>query len=150
MVSSTSEEGDETTTLQKGLVDMLSVYGTTSANVNTAPKEVLMSMGLTEVEADEIISAREEEPITDAKALVSQTGVPVNVGSKVAVGGTYSIIATGTVPDSEVRRRIKGVVRISAYSKEKFTILYWADNYPVAENLIAIGKNLWEQEEVGS
>ena len=145
MENSIDEDGEAVSGLQKGLVDMVSIYGTTNVNINAAPKEVLMSTGFAEEEADQIIAAREEEPITNVTEVVDQPGKPVNVGSRIAMGGTYSIVATGVALDSEIRRRIKGVVRISPHSKEKFTILYWADNYPIAENLVNVGKNMWEQ-----
>ena len=85
---------------------------------------------------------REDQPITNVADAMSQPGKPVDLGSRIAVGGTFSIVATGTLPDSEIRRRIKGVVRSTPYGKEKITILYWADNYPIAENLVALGKRV--------
>ncbi len=145
MKSGVNEEGEEVIQFQKGLVDMVSLYGTTSVNINTAPKEVLVSAGFTEAEAEEIISARELEVITNPAEVIRKPGLTVNFGSRVPVGGTYSIVATGTLPDSEIRRRIKGIVRISSYGKEKYRVLFWSDNYPIAESLVAVGKNLWEE-----
>jgi hypothetical protein len=49
----------------------------------------------------------------------------------------YTIISTGSIPESGGIRRIKGVVKINLKGKEKFQVLYWVDNYPIAENLIS-------------
>lgn len=149
--TSISGDGEEQRGLRKGLVDLVSLFGATNLDINTAQKETLLSAGLSEAQVDEIIAAREKERIKNVGEVLSLPGVPVYAsGLPSSGGGTFSIIATGSLPDSAVRRRIKGVVRITPYAEEKYQVLYWADNYPIAENLIAVGHNLWEQEGTGS
>jgi len=142
--SSPSDDGTMESQLQKGLVDLISVQGSTNLDINTAQKETLISAGMTEEEAEAIIDARQEGPITNMSEVVSHSGQLVHASAGRNAGGTFSIVATGSIPDSTVLRRIKAVVKVAPFGTRQYQVLYWADNYPVAENLVAIGKNLWE------
>jgi general secretion pathway protein K len=138
-----TENGKKKPFGQKGLVDLVTVYTRSfEVDANTAPREVLMSIpSMTEGGADWIIETREEKPLKDLTTLRQQVGDQAftRIFFKyldIYPSMIYTIISTGSIPDSEVLRRVKGVVKINLTDKEKFQVLYWVDNYPIAENLI--------------
>jgi general secretion pathway protein K len=129
---------------QKGLVDLVTVYTRSfRVDANSAPKEVLLSIpGMTAEVADRIIEAREENPLKNLNSLGPQVGDQTFTQAllkylEISPSMVYTIISTGSIPESGVTRRVKGVVKISLTGKEKFQVLYWVDNYPIAENLIS-------------
>ena len=129
---------------QKGLVDLVTVYTRSfRVDANSAPKEVLMSIpGMIEEEADRIIDGRKGQPLIDlatlGQQLSNQALSPAFIKYlAISPSMVYTIISTGSIPESGVTRRIKGVVKITLTGKEKFQVLYWVDNYPIAENLIS-------------
>jgi len=144
-------EGDTKAVWKKGLIDLMTVYSRSSrVDVNTAPKEILMSIpGLSKEDAERIIEARSDEPIkslnTIRDLLGNETYTRVLRRLTISRSRIYSILATGSVPGSGVQRRVKGVVRINLRKEEKYQVVYWADNYPIAENLISLNVNLWEK-----
>jgi len=134
-----TNKGEEKPFWQKGLVDLVTVYTRSfQVDANTAPKEVLMSIpGMTEADADRIIKAREEKPLKDLKQFGDPVFTPASIKYLSLYPSTvYTIIATGSIPESGVLRRIKGVVKINLTGRKKFQILFWVDNYPIAENFI--------------
>jgi len=148
--SVTPEEGSEKKIWKKGLVDLVSVHSrSTRVNVNTAPKEILMSIpGINKEAAQIIIEARKDEPIKNINKIRGLLGDEIvsQVYNKLSFSSSqiYSIVSTGSIPNSDIRRRVKGIVRINVRSKEKYQVIYWADNYPIAENLIYTGQTPWE------
>lgn len=135
---------------QKGLVDLVTVYSrTTRIDVNSAPKEVLLTLpGLSGESADGIIKAREEKPLKDINELRQLMGEDLFALAfkhvAIAPSMIFSIVSTGRVPKSGTQRRIKAIVRITPRAKEKYQVIYWADDYPIAENLVSLGPNPWE------
>lgn len=148
----TKEEGTETTGWRKGLVDLVTVYTRSyRVDVNSAPKEVLMGIpGISEEAAQKIVEARSEEPIKNLNFIRQLMGDAsfVLASGYLAISPSmiYSIIATGSIPESGVKRRVKGVVKINLGAKEKYQIVYWADDYPIPENILPVAINLWEEK----
>ncbi len=138
---------------KKGLVDLVTVYSrSTRVDVNTAPKEVLMSIpGLNPEAVERIIEARTEEPLRDFRTLRQLLGnelyVKVFRYLTITPSMVYSIISTGSVSESGVKRRVKGIVKINSRSERKYQIMYWADNYPIAENLAFLTITPWEKAD---
>ena len=137
-------KGEEKPFRQKGLVDLVTVYTRSfQVDANSAPQEVLMSIpGMTEEKADQIIEAREEKPLKNLNSLGPQVGDQAFTQAlikylAISPSMVYTIISTGSIPESGAMRRVKGVVKINLTGKEKFQVLYWVDNYPIAENLIS-------------
>lgn len=139
--------------LRKGLVDLMTVYSRSNrVDVNSAPKEVLMSIpGINEDVATKIIDARKEKPLKDLTEIRAAVGDAAYMLAfqylSFSSSSIVSIIATGSMRDSGVKRRVKGIVRINLRTPEKYQIIYWADNYPNAQNIIPITRNLWEKSE---
>jgi type II secretory pathway component PulK len=132
------------------LVDLVTVYSRTNRiDINTAPKEVLLTIpGLTEESVDSIIKEREEKPFKDINMLRQLLGESLFALAfqhvAIAPSMIFSVISTGSVPKSGAQRRIKAIVRITPRAKEKYQIIYWADDYPIAESLVSFGGNPWE------
>jgi general secretion pathway protein K len=145
------EEGE--TTWRRGLVDLVTVYSrSTRVDANTAPEEILSTIdGLSEEDAEKIVEARKEEPfksLNDVRQLLGNaTYTKVSKFLTISSSSIYAITATGSIEDSGVQRRVKGIVRINLRDDEKHQVIYWADDYPIAENAVALGWNLWEKQE---
>lgn len=136
-------KGEEKPFWQKGLVDLVTVYTRSfQVDVNAAPIEILLSIpGMTAEVADSIIEAREQSPLKNLNIFGSHIGNPAFIQTlykylAISPSMVYTIISTGTIHESGAMRRIKGVVKINLKDKEKYQVLYWVDNYPVAENLV--------------
>ena len=153
-VTSEGKEGEEKKTVwQKGLVDLVTVYSHSGrVDVNTAPREVLMSIpGLGQEGAEKIIEARLDKPLKNINAVRQVLGneIYTRVFRYLTLSSSmiYSITSTGSIPDSGVQRRVKGIVRINLRDKNKYQIIYWADDYPIAESLSPLKGNPWEKED---
>lgn len=142
--------GDTALGWQKGLVDLVTVYSrATRIDINSAPREVLLTVpGLSGESADAIIKAREEKPLKDLNELRQLVGEDLFITAfkymAIAPSMVFSIVSTGIVPKSGTQRRIKVIVRITPGAREKYQVVYWADDYPIAENLVSLGPNPWE------
>jgi general secretion pathway protein K len=149
----TNGEGEGKTVWEKGLVDLVTVYSrSTRVDVNTAPKEVLMSIpGLNKETVERIIEARSEKPLKNLNTLRQLLGNEVYIQVfrylTITPSMVYSIVSTGSISESGVKRRVKGIVRINSRSERKYQIMYWADNYPIAENLIFLTTKPWEEAD---
>jgi general secretion pathway protein K len=149
----TTGEEEAETTWRKGLVDLVTVYSrSTRVDVNTAPEEVLLSIpGLNEEDAKEIVEARKDEAFKNLndvrQVLGSATYTEASKFLTISSSSIYAITATGSIEDSGVQRRIKGIVRINLRDDKKHQVIYWADDYPIAENIVALSWNLWEKQE---
>lgn len=103
-------------------------------NLNSAPLEVLMALGLTAVKAQQVLEARSAQPFRDIQDLgnlmdVSQTsGLQTQISFQSSV--FYTIFSSGMVDYSESKHTIKAIVRLDLDKPNLWTILYWADDYP--------------------
>lgn len=147
------EEQEGSTVWRKGLIDLFTVYSrSTRVDINAAPKEILMSIpGVDEETAEALVKARSKKPLHGLKSvqelLGAETYSRVAQYLSLAPSFTYSIVSTGLVPESNVQRRVKGVVSINLGSRNKYQVVFWSDNYPVPEALTDIHHNAWDTEE---
>jgi len=144
-------EGTEATG-RRGLVDLVTVYSrSTRVDANTAPEEVFLSLGLSEEDAKKIVEARKDKPfksLNDAlQVLGGTTSTEVSRFLTISSSSIYAITATGSIEESGVQRRVKGIVSINLNDEKKYQVIYWADDYPIAENTAALSWNIWEKPE---
>lgn len=88
---------------QPGLVDLVSVRGRGTVNLNTAPKLILQAVGLSEAEIDDIFQSRASNPYATVPARYS--GRRLSVGS-----ATFRIEAEGLI-GGEPRARVLAIVQ---------------------------------------
>ena len=131
----------------------MTVYSrSTRIDANTAPEEVLMSIpGLSEEDAKKVVEARKDKPFKNLNDVLQVLGgASYTEASKfltISSSSIYAIIATGSIEDGGAQRRVKGIVRINLRSEEKYQVIYWADDYPIAENIVGLSWNIWEKQE---
>ena len=88
---------------QPGLVDLVSVRGRGTVNLNTAPKLILQAAGLSEAEIDDILHSRASNPYATVPARYS--------GRRLSVGSTtFRIEAEGLIA-GEPRARVLAIVQ---------------------------------------
>lgn len=125
-----------------GLNRCLSVYGAPSGvNVNAAPAEVLQAIGFTPDMARQIVTVRAEKPFKDVNDFsVRIPGVPPSQDLKVPlVTATpfkfsfYSLVSTGAISGTKLRKTIRAVVRLNGRFPLKFSTVYWDENYFLQE-----------------
>jgi general secretion pathway protein K len=104
-------------------------------NINAAPFEVLLALGLTAEQAQGVMQARLLAPIRNRRELNNVLGSAQlgRLNAPVAFRSSqfYEIIATGMVDYGSRRGRhtIKAVVRINANRPLPWNFVYWADDY---------------------
>jgi len=149
--SAGEDDTGEAFSLRKGLADLVTVYSRSNrVEVNSAPKEILMTIpGINEEVATKIIEARKERPLKDLNAIRTALGDAAYAQAlqylTFGSSSVYSIVVTGIMRESGIKRRIKGIVRINLRSAEKYQVVYWADNYPMGGNMIPVSRNPWEK-----
>jgi general secretion pathway protein K len=103
-------------------------------NLNAAPLEVLMVLGFTTAEAQQLIDARSVQPFRDFQELgnVVDTSQIPDLQSLVSFQSSvfYTIFSSGMVDYNESRHTIKAIVHLELDKPNLWTILYWADDYP--------------------
>jgi len=88
---------------QPGLVDLVSVRGRGTVNLNTAPKLILQAAGLSEAEIDDVLQSRASNPYATVPARYS--------GRRLSVGSTtFRIEAEGLIA-GEPRARVLAIVQ---------------------------------------
>jgi general secretion pathway protein K len=96
-----------------GVVDLLTVVGSGSININTSPEPVLVSV-MGSVAANNIILQRDVAPL-------------FNAGKNGKVDSQYfTITSTGKNSDESIKRTIKTVV---LRQPKNLVIIYWDDNF---------------------
>ncbi|MBC8413024.1 MAG: general secretion pathway protein GspK [Nitrospira sp.] len=103
------EDAEETL---RGIIDILTVFGTRGINVNTASREVLEAV-LGPADADNILMQRETGPVTAAVR-----------GGKLT-SAYFSIISIGENQDGSIKRTVKTIVNKKG---GKLKHVYWNDN----------------------
>ncbi|MCK9375840.1 MAG: general secretion pathway protein GspK [Syntrophobacterales bacterium] len=115
------------------LGEWLTVQQTGKAvNINTAPRDVLMTLGIPPEAANLIITARQNAPITNLQAIAQwsvnlpdqMTGLGFNMSP------FFTIKSTGMVKNGTGRHTIKAIVRINVTAPQPWEILSWADDFP--------------------
>jgi general secretion pathway protein K len=111
-----------------GLVDLVTVVGRDTVNMNTAPAPVLTSLGLSDAEVAEITSTRVRTPYTAVPPRFAGKGL--GVGS-----ATFRIEAEGRI-GGEPRARIVAIIQRQAQLNSagatgaKATVLSWRPSEP--------------------
>ncbi len=102
-------------------------------NLNTASREVLLALGFTAAQVDEVFTARSSGPVRQMAQLprVGQTG-RTQFGPPVTFQNSpfYTILSTGIIKKSRARHTIKAIVRLDQGRAMPWQILYWADDFP--------------------
>jgi general secretion pathway protein K len=109
-------------------------FGRGRININSAPPSLLMSVpGMTEEIADRIVEMRREEEFESPSDPRLITEIPDrSILARFEYGSaTYCrLYATGTIPESGVRRTITAVVKVDYRNtrlKDRYKILYWKE-----------------------
>lgn len=126
------------------LINYLTVYGDGAVNINTAPKEVLEALGLSEALVDKVLAVRRGRDnqdatgddhvftktfevvadLHDAVALTFQEARAIDMlnmkGRLTTASYTYSIEATAKLADTSKARSVRAI-----YSSRNDSILYW-------------------------
>jgi general secretion pathway protein K len=107
------DEDEEEEDVYDGVVEYLTVRGTSKININTAPRLVLEAvMGIDA--ANNIMLQREAGTLSRVS------------GKEKIVSEYYTIISKGTNADGTIKRSVKAVVH---NTEDKMEILYWNDNF---------------------
>ncbi len=105
-------------------------------NINAAPREVLLAVGLTPEQTQTLIQGRASLTIRNRRELNNLLGVSgqgkFNAPIIFRASQFFEIISTGMVDYGGRRGRhtIKAIVRINANRPLPFDFVYWADDYP--------------------
>ncbi|MBP7866399.1 MAG: general secretion pathway protein GspK [Acidobacteria bacterium] len=127
-----------------GLNSCLTVYGTPAGiNVNSAPLPVLIALGFPPEMAASIISQRTTKPFRDQQDFalrvpqapgMDQLKAPIITRSPIQ-SSFFSLVSTGKLKDSTIRKRIYCVVKLDAGAPLRHSIVYWNENYSVQEQV---------------
>ncbi|MFA5110737.1 MAG: hypothetical protein WC443_04970 [Desulfobaccales bacterium] len=115
------------------LGEWLTVQQTGNAvNINTAPREVLASLGIPPEVANLIITTRQTAPIVNMQAIAQYN---VNLPDQMTGFGFnmspfFTIKSTGMVKNGQGRHTIKAIVRINVTAPRPWDILNWVDDFP--------------------
>jgi len=127
----------------KGLVNYVTVFsGKDQINPNYAELEVLASLPeMDKEEAQEIINARREEifkspgDITERTTLLLQGEALSKLSTESAK--VYSLIASGSLKNSRVRRSISAVIKKNQGAEDPVEKLMWQDEYWAPPHLLS-------------
>jgi len=117
-----------------GVGQDLTVYSRSPLlNVNYASEAALLSVpGVTEELARSVLEERRKKPFESLDEIAARLGASVpdealpflNFGE----GRTYSIVSTGAINGSRVRRTIKAVVQVTPDGSARHRIIAWYDD----------------------
>jgi len=103
-------------------------------NLNSASPDVLMALGLTAAQAQQIVEARSVQPFRDPQALSDMVDFSQrpDLQTRVTLQTSvfYTIFSSGMVDYNKSRHSVKAIVRLNLDKPDLWTILYWADDYP--------------------
>ena len=118
------------------LADLLTAQSAGFAvNPNYAPYEVLRVLrGWNDSMAAAVVEARTAAPfrsLEDLRLAVPETSTVTSLAPLTfAQGPIYTLTATGTLPDSGVRRSVRALVRVGPALPLYHQVLAWWDNWP--------------------
>jgi len=103
-------------------------------NINYASEAALESVpGITGSFAQAIVRARSQEPFKTVVEIGDRTGesVPDEALSflTTAESNTYTIVSTGVIKDSPVRRTVEAVIQLAPLGALRYRIVAWYDDY---------------------
>lgn len=115
------------------LGEWLTVQATQGINLNTAPPEVLMAVGIPPDAVQAIIVTRERSPFTNAQDL-SMLALNTMPGQfqqlTFRTSPFFTIKSTGMVNNKGGRQKIKAIVRLDLSLQNSWEILSWVDDFP--------------------
>ena len=102
-------------------------------NINTAPREVLLSRGFSPEVAQNIIMTRRLQPFRNFQD-IAQLGVPAQPDQSQQItfrtSPFFTIKSTGMVNKKGGRQTVKAIVRIDLSLQSSWQILSWVDDFP--------------------
>jgi general secretion pathway protein K len=118
-----------------GLSVYLTVQGGRQINLNTAPQEVMLALGLPPNLVSALIQERQVGPLRTQEVMPRLTGEPQiqQMFPYITFNSSpfFSILATGMINNQEgARHTIKAIVRWDEKGDVPWKFLYWADDYP--------------------
>lgn len=119
--------------LKYGVGQDLTIYSPGSAvNVNYASEFALLSLpGVTPGVAEEIIREREKRPFKSSDDLTQRlpASLPEQAVPFLATSSSqfYSILATGELKNSRVKRSVKALVQLASDGQARHRIIGWYD-----------------------
>ena len=127
-------KGFENSPLLPRLSEWLTVQGNGQAiNINTAPREVLLSRGFSPEVVQNIIMTRRLQPFRNFQD-IAQLGLAPEAGQfqQVAFISSpfYTIKSTGMINKINGKQTIKAIVQIDLSSQSSWQILSWVDDFP--------------------
>jgi general secretion pathway protein K len=113
----------------------LTVQDGRQINLNTAPQEVMLALGLQPDLVSTLIQERQVGPLRSEEVMPRLSGDPQmqNLIHYITFNSStfFSILATGMINDQEkARHTIKAIVRLDKKWNTPWKFLYWADDYP--------------------
>jgi general secretion pathway protein K len=126
--------GFENSPLIPRLCEWLTVQGTSSGvNVNTAPLQVLLAMGLPPEVCQTIIATRQTMPFRNFQEIFQLSPDPrLGQQQMLTFHGSpfFTIKSTGMVNKHKGRHTIETVVRMDFSAPDLWEIIAWVDNFP--------------------
>jgi type II secretory pathway component PulK len=105
-----------------------------SINLNVASPDVLVALGLSAAQAQQVVDARAGQPFRDLQDLGNVVDVSQNpeLQSRLSFQSSvfYTIFSSGMVDYNRSRHIIKAIVRLDLDKPDPWSILYWAEDYP--------------------
>ncbi len=126
--------GFEASPLVRRLGQWLTVQTTgTGINLNTAPQQVLLALGIPADVAQMIIVSRQKAPFRNFQEIArlipnSLLGQTQNLSLETSP--FFTITATGMAKKTRGRQTIRAVVRLDVNQEEPWTIYSWFDGFP--------------------
>jgi general secretion pathway protein K len=105
----------------------------TGINLNTAPLEVLLAMGLTRDIAQNIMASRQAIPLRNFQEIAPATANPLlSQGMQISFQSSpfFTITSTGMVKKNAGRKTVKAIVGIDLSQRPPWAILSWYDGFP--------------------
>ena len=104
-------------------------------NVNTAPQEVILALGLPPELVGAMIEERKVAPLQPQEVMTRLTADPqsMQLAGNITFKSSpfFSILATGMINNKDgARHTIKAMVQVDLTKSPPWKFLYWADDYP--------------------
>jgi len=115
------------------LGEWLTVQATQGINVNTAPLEVLVAVGVPPDAAQAIIVTRQQQPFKNYQdvSMLALSAMPGQVQQLTFQASPFfTIKSTGMVNKRGGRQKIKAIVRLDLSLQNSWEILSWVDDFP--------------------
>jgi type II secretory pathway component PulK len=125
--------GFEDNSLIPRLGEFLTAQPTQGINLNTAPLEVLLAVGLPPDVAQAIVVTRQRQPFKNYQdlSMLGLTAVPGQFQRLTFQPSPFiTIKSTGMVNKKGGYQKIKALVRVDLSLQNSFEILGWVDDYP--------------------